>query len=159
MGGAAALLWGRDVTGSVLFCLALNFKQMALYYAPVFFCVLLRRCDGTHSVQIRRKTTTPSPQHPYVRPTRPGSRCLVLPGASGLTKLAKFGALAAAVLGTFGLLWAPFAVLRGPGVDVAAALLAVLTRLFPFGRGLFEDKVPPYLNKPLGKASFSSIGL
>lgn len=30
--------------GSVFFCLALNFKQMTLYYAPVVFCYLLGRC-------------------------------------------------------------------------------------------------------------------
>jgi len=33
-GAAAALLEGRDVAASVLFCLSLNFKQMSLYYAP-----------------------------------------------------------------------------------------------------------------------------
>jgi alpha-1,3-glucosyltransferase len=34
----------RDILGSVYFCLSLNFKQMSLYYAPVFFCCLLRKC-------------------------------------------------------------------------------------------------------------------
>jgi alpha-1,3-glucosyltransferase len=33
-----------DMVGSVFFCLSLNFKQMALYYAPIFFCALLFRC-------------------------------------------------------------------------------------------------------------------
>jgi alpha-1,3-glucosyltransferase len=32
------------IIGSVLFCLALNFKQMTLYYAPAVFCYLLGRC-------------------------------------------------------------------------------------------------------------------
>jgi alpha-1,3-glucosyltransferase len=32
------------LAGAVLFCLALNFKQIALYYAPAVFCYLLGRC-------------------------------------------------------------------------------------------------------------------
>ncbi len=32
---------GRHLLGSCLFCLALNHKQMALYYAPAFFAHLL----------------------------------------------------------------------------------------------------------------------
>lgn len=32
------------VIGSFFFCLALNFKQMTLYYAPPVFCYLLGRC-------------------------------------------------------------------------------------------------------------------
>lgn len=30
--------------GALAFCLALGFKQMALYYAPVIFAFLLGRC-------------------------------------------------------------------------------------------------------------------
>lgn len=33
-----------DILGSIFYCLSLNFKQMSLYYAPVFFCFLLRKC-------------------------------------------------------------------------------------------------------------------
>ena len=32
------------IIGSIFFCLALNFKQMTLYYAPAIFCYLLGRC-------------------------------------------------------------------------------------------------------------------
>ena len=39
-----AILSDKYVIGSILFCLSLNFKQMALYYSPVFFFVLLRKC-------------------------------------------------------------------------------------------------------------------
>jgi alpha-1,3-glucosyltransferase len=42
--GAAAAVRDYDILGSVLFSLSLNFKQMSLYYAPVFFCYLLRKC-------------------------------------------------------------------------------------------------------------------
>ena len=32
------------IIGSIYFCLALNFKQMTLYYSPAVFCYLLGRC-------------------------------------------------------------------------------------------------------------------
>ncbi len=35
--------------GTVFFCLALNCKQMSLYYAPAFFCYLLAKCYRTKS--------------------------------------------------------------------------------------------------------------
>ncbi len=44
LAGALLILDDRDVLGSIAFCLSLNFKQMSLYYAPVFFCCLLRKC-------------------------------------------------------------------------------------------------------------------
>ena len=40
-GAAAAVADGRHLLGSCLFCLALNHKQMALYFAPAFFAHLL----------------------------------------------------------------------------------------------------------------------
>jgi alpha-1,3-glucosyltransferase len=43
-GAAAAIVWGAHIMGSVLFCLALSHKQMALYYAPAFFAHLLGCC-------------------------------------------------------------------------------------------------------------------
>ena len=127
--GATACLQGAEVFGSIWFCLSLNFKQMSLYYAPVFFFYLL----GRRVVRVRL--------------------CL------HLLKLA------AAVLGTFAVMWLPFCSYRpslatmgdvgGGGDDgrsvgcdedswgcsCLASLQAVLVRLFPFSRGLFEDKV------------------
>lgn len=49
-GSAAAIGWGRPLMGSCLFCLALNHKQMTLYYAPAFFAHLLGRAlqEKTH---------------------------------------------------------------------------------------------------------------
>jgi alpha-1,3-glucosyltransferase len=44
LGAAAAIAAGWEIAGSVMFCLALNHKQMALYYAPAFFGHLLGRC-------------------------------------------------------------------------------------------------------------------
>ncbi|CAL5225224.1 g8012 [Coccomyxa viridis] len=43
-GAAAAVASGKDVLGSILFCLAMNHKQMAMFYAPAFFAHLLGRC-------------------------------------------------------------------------------------------------------------------
>lgn len=40
----ALILKDHEFLGSVAFCLALNFKQMALYYAPVFGVFLFARC-------------------------------------------------------------------------------------------------------------------
>ncbi|KAG9158810.1 hypothetical protein Leryth_013704 [Lithospermum erythrorhizon] len=40
----AAILSDRDVVGSILYCLALNHKQMSAYFAPAFFGYLLGKC-------------------------------------------------------------------------------------------------------------------
>jgi len=48
--GAAAVAVGYDYVGSVLFCLALNHKQMTMYYAPAFFSYLLGKCLRRPSV-------------------------------------------------------------------------------------------------------------
>ncbi|XP_004516676.1 probable dolichyl pyrophosphate Man9GlcNAc2 alpha-1,3-glucosyltransferase [Cicer arietinum] len=40
----AAILSGKDLVGSVLYCLALNHKQMSAYFAPAFFSHLLGKC-------------------------------------------------------------------------------------------------------------------
>lgn len=39
---------GRDVLGSVFYCLALNFKQMTLYYAPAIGIYILANCWYTY---------------------------------------------------------------------------------------------------------------
>ena len=42
------------ILGSVFFCLALNFKQMTLYYAPAIFAYLLGRCFADTSKLVHR---------------------------------------------------------------------------------------------------------
>lgn len=42
--GVALIMQGHEFLGSISYCLALNFKQMALYYAPAFGVFLLARC-------------------------------------------------------------------------------------------------------------------
>ena len=105
LGGAAACVSGQEVAGSILFCLSLNFKQMSLYYAPVFFFYLLGR-----------------------RLRRPQVSIHIIK-------------LAATVFGTFTLLWAPFCIFASSERLCWGSLSDVLGRLFPFSRGLFEDKV------------------
>ena len=105
-----ALDGGWHMVGSALFCLALNFKTMALYFAPAFFFWLLARA---------------------------------LSCGAPVTRVVRLGA---AVIGTFAAHWGPFCAFAadaapGEGGGCAGGLLAVLGRLFPFGRGLFEDKV------------------
>lgn len=44
LGGLGVRAERAELFGSVLFSLSLNFKQMALYYAPAFFFHLLASC-------------------------------------------------------------------------------------------------------------------
>ncbi|KAE8914427.1 putative dolichyl pyrophosphate Man9GlcNAc2 alpha-1,3-glucosyltransferase [Phytophthora fragariae] len=101
----ALIMQGHEFLGSISYCLALNFKQMALYYAPVFGVFLLSRC-------IYRKM------------------CLL-----HLIKLA------VAVIATFALMWFPFCAYTSEGETCLSTMTQVVHRIFPFGRGLFEDKV------------------
>ncbi|GAA6026409.1 hypothetical protein JCM8202_005056 [Rhodotorula sphaerocarpa] len=91
---------GRDVLGGIFFVLALSFKQMALYYAPVVFAFLL-------------------------------GKCFWLGGADGVTLFANLGF---AVIATFIAVLAPF-------LSSSRVLFQVAYRIFPFARGIFEDKV------------------
>jgi len=88
-----------DILGTVLFCLALNYKQMELYHALPMFCYLL-------------------------------GKIIELPLIKGLNKLI---VLAVTVITTMLIIWYPFLSLEG--------LSNVLNRIFPVGRGLYEDKV------------------
>ena len=126
--GALCILDNRDILGSIFFCLSLNFKQMALYYAPVFFFVLLKKC-------LNQRSTI-------------GFFVKIIP-------------IGLAVICTFAVMWAPFCLQAGPGLDgldlldvtntststrrpdetCLSAMQQVAHRLFPFARGLFEDKV------------------
>ncbi|KAE8658401.1 Rad23 UV excision repair protein family isoform 1 [Hibiscus syriacus] len=44
MAAIAAALSQKDLVASVLYCLALNHKQMSAYFAPAFFSYLLGKC-------------------------------------------------------------------------------------------------------------------
>ncbi|SJX62720.1 related to ALG6-glucosyltransferase [Sporisorium reilianum f. sp. reilianum] len=91
------------IAAAVLFCLSLSFKQMALYYAPAVFAVMLGRCVGLARIDPER----------------------------GLTL---FVGLGLAVIGTFGVVFAPW-------LTSLTQIGQVAHRIFPLARGLFEDKV------------------
>jgi alpha-1,3-glucosyltransferase len=100
----------QDQLASVLFCLSLNFKQMALYYAPVFFFALLAKCV-------------------YQRDLK--------------SKIMKLMGIGSIVIFAFIALWLPFCLHASTKENetCVSSLLHVLSRLFPFNRGIFEDKV------------------
>lgn len=99
----AVIVQGSYTMSSVLFVLALNYKQMELYHAlPFFFYILGRHTPGK---------------------TGSWPRCI-----RTLT------CVSLAVLLTFYVIWMPF--LRSRDLLFSAVL-----RLFPFSRGVFEDKV------------------
>ena len=110
---AHAAMMGWPLACSVAFSLALNFKQMSLYLAPAFFCYLLSGC-------LRARGAAAAPGNTRTR--RAVAAC---------ASVAKLGVV---VICTFGLCWLPF---LGSASDAAA----VLRRLFPVGRQLYEDKV------------------
>lgn len=99
------------VIGSVLFSLALNFKQMELYHAPAVFAYLLGRCFCS------KNNTTQQ-----------------------LSSIVKFFALGVSVILTFAVLWLPFAIYPTKRFHLDG-IMQVLKRLFPLQRGLFEGKV------------------
>uniref|UniRef100_A0A7S3DLB5 Alpha-1,3-glucosyltransferase n=1 Tax=Palpitomonas bilix TaxID=652834 RepID=A0A7S3DLB5_9EUKA len=110
-GGAVDMMC--DFLAAVCFSLALNYKQMCLYYALPVFCLCLRKVFDMPSM---------------------------------VTKVLRFFTFAAAVLLTFGVVWAPFLVETkkelGAGVKMTETTVGwVLHRVFPVARGLFEDKV------------------
>jgi len=104
------------IAGSILFCLALNFKQMTLYYAIPVFTYLLGRC---YSCEFSSSSSTIATIAPVFQVLK----------------------LGIAVCGTFGVLWCPFLIFRDQATSVRSVVLNILLRLFPFQRGLFEGKV------------------
>ncbi|KAK8793444.1 hypothetical protein WA158_004803 [Blastocystis sp. Blastoise] len=102
------LYFDLDIIAAICFCLALNFKQMALYFAPVIFFYYIRK----------------SFSHKYP---------LVYILQIGLT-----------VLFTFFLLWSPFYIYSTHPCGPIASILQVIHRLFPWERGIFEDKVASF---------------
>ena len=104
------------ILGSVLFCLALNWKQMTLYFAPSVFAYLLgksfRRGNASSLMVYLNKI---------------------------LQRIVRLGI---AVIGTFGMLWYPFYHYRSEkSLSMIDVMGPIVSRIFPFGRGLFEGKV------------------
>jgi len=110
------------VMTSLLFTLSLNYKQMALYYAlAMFFYILalLWNKSGYTAKRYGRYFQNLPWVREYVRPA-------VLIGEVGITG-------GVVLLGMY-IMWSPWA---GSWQEISQ----VVQRVFPVGRGLFEDKV------------------
>ena len=117
-----SLTFVGPIIGSILFSLALNFKQMELYHAPAIFAYLLGRCFRNDDNSNNSKQSGKSSVH--------------LGAIAG-----KFCALGITVILTFAVMWAPFAIYPRAGTSSLSSILQIVQRLFPFKRGVFEGKV------------------
>lgn len=111
---------GRDVLGAFFFVQSLGFKQMALYYAPAIGSYLLAKCIYL------------GPKQGYVQLLVRCDNCLSHPYRTQL-----FIRLGATTVASFIVLFLPWL----PPFAPLSAILDPITRIFPFSRGLFEDKV------------------
>ncbi|EWC46001.1 hypothetical protein DRE_04794 [Drechslerella stenobrocha 248] len=130
----ASFLADRLLWGSLFFVMSLCFKQMALYYAPAVFAYLLGLCvsfgsRGGEDGESRGgggnggfSITLPAPLK-----VRIDLQTLLLLGVT--------------VVSTFAVMVAPFAVFPGAEHGAAQQLAQMVHRVFPFARGLWEDKV------------------
>lgn len=58
MASITLLEQGHYALGSVMFCAALNHKQMTLYFAPAIFAHLLGRCAQKQGTRAKVKTVS-----------------------------------------------------------------------------------------------------
>lgn len=109
---------GNYVLASVWFVLCINFKQMGLYYAPFIFAYLLSKTfTNVHDTK----------QWSFIK-------CF---------NLNRLLAIGFTVIITFATILFPFALAGylSEGEEVIDQLKQILIRVFPFQRGIFEDKV------------------
>ncbi len=111
---------GRDLLGAFFFVLSLGFKQMALYYAPAIGSYLLAKCFyvgsvAGYAIQLNEETFFDS----------------------WLYSIHLFIRLGIVALSTFVILFLPWL----PPFASFSSIVQPITRIFPFARGLFEDKV------------------
>jgi alpha-1,3-glucosyltransferase len=143
------------VCGSILFCLALNFKQMALYYAPAVFAYLLGRCCccavDHNTINDDMSSSSDKDNNQQCRRRQQKQR---------FNSFAqRFVTLGVTVIVCFALLWWPVVAHRPnppqhypdedgglvdynkQGVSLLQRIRHVLHRILPFQRGLFQAKV------------------
>jgi len=143
---AIYMLLKRHVYGaSIMYCLAISYKQMALYYAmPIFFYIL-------GLVWFGNKNSNKNTSKTVVVATSTG---IVSKFFNGIVKIMKIGIV---VIVTMAVCWLPFVLTSAPtnivdsngnativeatASNKYAVIKQVLHRVFPFYRGLFEDKV------------------
>lgn len=97
--------------------MAIGYKQIALYYSLVFFIWLLRKCI------LKRVILNP------------------LSHIQSILHLIKIGIT---VTVSFFLLFLPFCIHLPSNLSPLQSLQAVITRMFPWNRWLFEDKVASF---------------
>ena len=106
-----------DCLGSFFFVMAIGYKQIALYYSLVFFIWLLRKC-------IQQRVSSSPISH-----------------IQSFIHLIKIGIT---VIVSFSLLFLPFCIHLPSNLTPLQSLQAVITRMFPWNRWLFEDKVASF---------------
>jgi len=116
---SSLILLDNDIIGSILFCLSLNFKQMTLYYSPVFFFCLLRKCYEKKTMML----------------------ILIHFMKLGITVIVTFGILWAPFCIYASSDTSSSNDSSSSSDTCISSLLHVLQRQFPFSRGIFEDKV------------------
>lgn len=108
------LLKGNLVLASVWFMSSVLFKQMALYYSPFIFFYILSKLFTPKKSWLATLATF---------------------------KLGKLVVIGATVLLTALLMVSPFVLTASSYTEAASLIKQILVRMFPFERGLFEDKV------------------
>lgn len=111
------LLHENYVLASIWFITSIFFKQMALYYAPFIFFFILSKLFNNYYDYDHRKWNI-----------------LILK-----FKFKKLIEISLAILATVNVILLPF-IWANPN-EVSKNLYQIITRVFPFNRGLFEDKV------------------
>ncbi|KAI1366738.1 glycosyltransferase family 57 protein [Xylaria arbuscula] len=135
----SSMLAGRYMWASIFFVGALGFKQMALYYAPAVFAFLLGTCMSP-KINLSRFFG-------IAAVTAASFAILVLPFILGTIYDQSRGVVSRPDLeGAYVPL--PIFTFLTPYLDTSAAyypvveqLVQMIHRVFPFARGLFEDKV------------------
>lgn len=130
LAAAAASVSERELIAAALFALALNYKQMLLFFSPVFFVWLLGRAFAKG---LRGVTACGDGG----RATRSS-----IDGSTVCATLAAVASIGAVVVSVFAAVWSPFCLSTSAAEGgCAGGLAAVLRRQFPLARNVFEDKV------------------
>lgn len=139
LASASSVLAGRHMWSCVFFVAALGFKQMALYYAPAMFAYLLGTCifpklDVARFSKIATVTATSFAA--LLLPLLIGSFSNYRQGIDAQPELDG----AAPTLPIFGCL-EPYVNPLAWYFPIIHQVAQLIFRIFPFSRGLFEDKV------------------
>ncbi|KAI1333096.1 glycosyltransferase family 57 protein [Xylariaceae sp. FL0255] len=135
----SSMLANRYMWASIFFVCALGFKQMALYYAPVVFAYLLGSCIFPR-INVGRflgiAAVTAAAFAVLVLPLVVGALYDANRGVTSLPDLE--GAHPPLPIFTF---LSPYLDTEAAYYPVVEQMVQMIHRVFPFARGLFEDKV------------------